>query len=288
MSGEGPGSWLGDQLTYMEALGPELQDWLGTTQIFQGPAVSNVRDWPHHMVPKFAALGRESSSGSGPFAAVVSSHKYAANSKRADLATLTHLLSDEPAKELRKIVSLYSMAAHKHGLKFRLDETNSLSAAGALGVSNTLAAALHAIDSALGAMQARGDGVNFHMSGCAPYNPIVLPTWCGVPGYQTDQKYRDMCPNSCGKPDARAEVNAPYYGMWLVQQALADAQANLTLLGAAAVQPTAYTTIKLFVLQSAMDVRVVMINTAATGLPINVTLTFKGGLLAACNSDHSG
>lgn len=56
------------------------------------------------------------------------------------------------------------------------------------------------------------------------YRPaLTVLQWCGTPGYQDEPKYRDTCPDACGKPRAPAIANAPYYGMLLVQQAIAGA-----------------------------------------------------------------
>jgi hypothetical protein len=46
--------------------------------------------------------------------------------------------------------------------------------------------------------------------------------------------YRDTCAATCGQKNAPAIVNAPYYGLLLIQEALNGASDKLTLLGVSA------------------------------------------------------
>uniref|UniRef100_A0A7S0RHN0 Beta-glucuronidase C-terminal domain-containing protein n=1 Tax=Chlamydomonas leiostraca TaxID=1034604 RepID=A0A7S0RHN0_9CHLO len=227
----------------------------------------------------------------GPYAKVVSCHKYAANANDERHAKVAHLVADTPHDDVVGLVGRYAAEAHKQGLQFRLDETNSLASAGKAGVSDTLAGALFVVDTALGAARAGSQGVNFHAAGCAPYSPILLPPYCNNTGPlpQTAEKYWATCPDTCGQPDAPAIPSAPYYGLWLVQRALAGAgrsDAPLYMLSAAAIKGPKHPLARLYVLTvGEEEVRLVLVNRATKGHVMDVTVALKG---AAANELASG
>jgi hypothetical protein len=76
--------------------------------------------------------------------------------------TIGRLLTGRSSAALAREVAPAVQAAHSHGLSLRLDELNSVSCSGRLGVSNTFASALWALNALFGLAQAGVDGVNIH------------------------------------------------------------------------------------------------------------------------------
>lgn len=162
--------------------------------------------------------------------------------------------------------------------------------------------------------QVHADGINFHVAGCVPYSPILLPPWCGNPAQraQTEDKARLSCPATCGRLDAAAIPNAPYYGLWLLQRALrgsggggtdgagdrgvgearddgekeqGDAglrdqmgEGRVRLLGRLAVPFNARSKVKVYALTSReQGLRVLLLNKAPTGGVNTVRISITGG-----------
>jgi hypothetical protein len=85
--------------------------------------------------------------------------------KRCDTSqhpTIAELLSDSSTRAYAAGLSSLVHAAHSHGASFRLDEMNSVSCGGAVGVSNTFASSLWALDAMFELAHAGVDGVNVH------------------------------------------------------------------------------------------------------------------------------
>jgi hypothetical protein len=77
-------------------------------------------------------------------------------------ASIPHLLSPYSTSELAAPVAAYAAVAHARGLQFRVDELGSVACAGKLGVSDTFASALWALDTLFELAAVGVDGVNFH------------------------------------------------------------------------------------------------------------------------------
>jgi hypothetical protein len=87
-------------------------------------------------------------------------------------------------------------AAAGYGIPFRVTEANSVALGGQAGVSDTLAAALWLLDYSFELAAAGGIGVNWMVSYCRPYSPII-----------------DGCSTcDCGASNS-TRANAPYMGM---------------------------------------------------------------------------
>ena len=76
--------------------------------------------------------------------------------------TIADLLSNSSTRGYGAGLSGLIRAAHAHGAEFRLDEMNSVSCCGEVGVSNTFASGLWALDAMFELAQAGVDGVNVH------------------------------------------------------------------------------------------------------------------------------
>jgi hypothetical protein len=77
--------------------------------------------------------------------------------------TIPNLLADSSSAGLAAPLAAYANAAHKRGIPFRVAEMNSASCEGAVGVSNTFASALWALDTMFNFAAEGVDGVNVHM-----------------------------------------------------------------------------------------------------------------------------
>jgi hypothetical protein len=85
--------------------------------------------------------------------------KYCASSEHVSVG---QLLSNSSTRGYAAGLSGLIRAAHAHGAAFRLDEMNSVSCGGLVGVSNTFAAGLWALDAMFELAHAGVDGVNVH------------------------------------------------------------------------------------------------------------------------------
>lgn len=86
--------------------------------------------------------------------------------------TIAHLLSDASTTDLARSLAGPAEVAHANGLELRVGELNSVTCGGRLGVSNTFASALWALDTLFALDQAGVDGVNFHTFPGAIYAPF--------------------------------------------------------------------------------------------------------------------
>jgi hypothetical protein len=78
--------------------------------------------------------------------------------------TIGQLLSSASGRGLAELLLPMARAAHARGVPIRLDETNSVSCGGAVGVSNTFASSLWAFEALFEFARIGIDGVNFHTS----------------------------------------------------------------------------------------------------------------------------
>jgi hypothetical protein len=92
-------------------------------------------------------------------------HRYPLKRCRSSTqVTIPELLSDPSTRGFEQYLSAPARAASKDGVPIRLDETNTVSCGGALGVSNTFASALWSFDAMFEAARAGIAGVNVHTS----------------------------------------------------------------------------------------------------------------------------
>jgi hypothetical protein len=76
--------------------------------------------------------------------------------------SIPHLLSAYASSGLAQPLSSYAAVTHAHGLRFRVDELNSVACGGKGGVSDAFASALWALGTLLDMARAGVDGVNIH------------------------------------------------------------------------------------------------------------------------------
>jgi hypothetical protein len=124
---------------------------------------------------------------------------------------VSELLSNAAAEGLARAVVRDTQTAHAHGLELRSDEINSIACGGQLGVSNTFAAALWALDTLFAMARVGIDGVNFHTEP-GSFNELFSVT--DVPGWE-------------------ANVHPEYYGLMLFAQAAPKGARLLRIVGAA-------------------------------------------------------
>jgi len=108
------------------------------------------------------------------------------------------LLSSDATTALAESAAPAAVLARASRLSFRVDELNSVTCGGKLGVSNTFASALWALDTAFALDQDGVDGVNIHMFPGARY---ALFSVAGAPGSYS------------------ATVNPEYYGLLMFAEA---------------------------------------------------------------------
>jgi Glycosyl hydrolase family 79 C-terminal beta domain len=113
--------------------------------------------------------------GAEPGLAVATFHRYplrgcttATTSPR--YATIANLLSDYSTVGQAQGIAPYVAMAHARGIRFRLDEINSVACGGSRGVSDTFAAALWALDTMFEMAKVGVDGVNVHTFPGAAYD----------------------------------------------------------------------------------------------------------------------
>jgi hypothetical protein len=86
--------------------------------------------------------------------------------------TIPHLLDSTSMRGIADGIAQYAAIAHSRGLPFRVDELNSVSCGGAIGVSNVFASALWSLNTLFELARAGVDGVNVHTFGHAIYAPF--------------------------------------------------------------------------------------------------------------------
>ena len=96
---------------------------------------------------------------------------------------------DQPAPSIARLLSVktrtaetistrrYMSIARASGIRFRMDETNTVSCGGTPGISDTFASALWAVSYIVHTMQAGVAGINFHgePANCHGYTPLCAP-----------------------------------------------------------------------------------------------------------------
>ena len=99
-------------------------------------------------------------------------------------ATLSNLLGPFASRGFLAPARPYVALAHARGRRFRLDEFNSVSCAGKLGLSDRFASALWAVDALFEVARYGIDGVNIHTFPGVPYAPFDVShtagTWSAV------------------------------------------------------------------------------------------------------------
>ncbi len=95
-------------------------------------------------------------------------------------ATLANLLGPYAARGFLATAAPAVALAHAHGAHFRLDEFNSVSCAGKLGLSDRFASALWAVDALFEVARYGMDGVNIHTFPGVPYAPFDVSHTAGA------------------------------------------------------------------------------------------------------------
>jgi hypothetical protein len=134
-----------------------------------------LSDYAHiaHALPDFPLAGPEVGQvpfidgidqfvSSEPRVRIVTVHRYALGCIPTKPATIPYLFSDSATRDFTAGLGPVLAAAHTHGLQARLDEMNTVSCGGQIGLSDTFAAALWALDVSFEAAQRGFNGVNFH------------------------------------------------------------------------------------------------------------------------------
>jgi hypothetical protein len=134
-----------------------------------GPAYAE-RTWIGQL-PQFLA--------GAPRIGLVTDHRYPlrgclGHTADAPTPTIAHLMAPAASTGLAASVAPYVAAAHRAGLPFRIDEINSAACRGRLGVSNTFASALWAVQTLFALAAVGVDGVNLHTLPGAPYEPFTV------------------------------------------------------------------------------------------------------------------
>eukprot|EP00798_Chlamydomonas_sp_ICE-L_P032175 gene32175-16713_t len=203
------GSWYDDQMKFMTALAPTLMKKLGTTKIFSGPGIADISNWRTEYINRWFREFPQYVKG-------VSCHWYATNRLWSN-ANMDTILSETMMRVTYNNGGRWANLADNFNSTFRFAETNSIALGGLAGVSDTLGAAIFVVDYAMNLIKAGVHGMNLHMGACSPYSAIALPIICANEG----------CSQTC-EPPTVSGARAPYYGMWLVQQALAGTPDRFT------------------------------------------------------------
>jgi hypothetical protein len=133
--------------------------------------------------PSFAELtwlsGLNNFLAAEPAVKTVTVHRYPLHGSTTDPTDPTYpsipdLLSDNASAGLAQQVAPYVATAHQRGLKFRVDEMNSVSDSGRAGVSDTFASALWMVDTLFAMARSGVDGVNIHTLPEADYRPFAF------------------------------------------------------------------------------------------------------------------
>jgi Glycosyl hydrolase family 79 C-terminal beta domain len=138
-----------------------------------------------------------------PGAPMVTVHRYALRACPTPptsplFASIPNLLADRSSSGLAASVAPYVAAAHARGVRFRLDELNSVSCSGKRGVSDTFGSALWMLDTLFNMAGVGVDGVNVHSLPGARYEPFTI---------------------SHAHDKWQAFVHPEYYGMLMFEQA---------------------------------------------------------------------
>lgn len=109
-----------------------------------------------------------------PEVKVLTLHRYplracVTNPSQPGYPTIPALLADQSAAGVAQAIAPYVSTAHRAAMQFRVDEMNSASCSGRLGVSNTFAAALWVLDDLFNLASVGVDGINVHSLPGAAY-----------------------------------------------------------------------------------------------------------------------
>ncbi len=124
--------------------------------------------------------------------------------------TIGQLLSSASSLGLAASVAPYAGIAHAHGVPLRIDEMNSVSCGGELGVSNTFGSALWAVDALFALARAGVDGVNIHT---------------------TPKSFNQLFNFQQMKGKWQADIHPEYYGLMMFAQAAPGGSRMLQVLG---------------------------------------------------------
>ena len=193
-----------------------------------GPAFGNVA-W---------MSGLRRSLAAEPGLGLVTFHRYPlscfARRGSSQYPTIVNLLSHHASAGLADSVAPFVAVAHSRGLRFRVDEINSVACGGTRGVSNTFASALWMLDTLFELARVGVDGVNVHTLPGARYQPFAFNH---RGGHWT------------------ARVYPEYYGLLMFAQAAPPGSRLLPLVGSAGREVKLWAT-----LAANRTVRVVLIN----------------------------
>ena len=133
-----------------------------------GPDVSGSR--------AFETWGRGMAAGERP--ALLTGHHYPLGCHTLPAPTISRLLSP-PIRQAEEVsLRRYLSVSRRSDIRFRLDETNTVSCGGKAGISNTFASTLWAVDYIARAMVAGAAGINLQgaPSNCLGYSPVCPST----------------------------------------------------------------------------------------------------------------
>ena len=139
---------------------------------FVGPDVSGSQ--------AFIKWGRRTAVGQHPL--LLTGHHYPLGCRQTPKPTARRLLSTPIRRAEDESLLRYLSVSRSSGIRFRMDETNSVSCGGTAGISNTFASALWAVDYIAHIMTAGAVGVNFqgNPANCDGYTPVCASTSRGL------------------------------------------------------------------------------------------------------------
>jgi hypothetical protein len=133
-----------------------------------GPDVSGSR--------VFERWGRREAIDLHP--ALLTGHHYPLGCHDVPAPTIAGLLSPQVRQGEAVSLSRYMSVSRARRIRFRLDETNTVSCGGRAGISDTFASALWAVDYVARTMAAGAAGINLHgdPANCHGYTPVCAST----------------------------------------------------------------------------------------------------------------
>jgi hypothetical protein len=139
-----------------------------------GPAVGSYQ-WLSHLKSFLTAE---------PGLALVTFHRYPLNRcftepRTRAYPTLENLLAPASSAGLAAGIRPYAALAHAHGVRFRVDELNSVACGGKRGISDVFASALWVLDTLFAMIKAGVDGVNLHSFPGAAYQLFAFRRTAG-------------------------------------------------------------------------------------------------------------
>jgi hypothetical protein len=110
--------------------------------------------------------------------AVLTGHHYPLSCHERPAPTVARLLDPAIRRLEARSLGDYASVSRRSGIRFRLDEANTVSCGGRNGVSNTFAAALWAVDFVARAMASGIAGINLqgNPANCRGYSPVCAAT----------------------------------------------------------------------------------------------------------------